>query len=90
MAATFVLLAAISFALFALGFVAGSLLVIAIRINLEDRTATRRMLTSRQLDGAILLHEEPEGRVAHGVRSLLVGQRTGPGKPPGDQGRDDR
>ena len=90
MATMFVLLTAISFVLFVLGFVVGALLVIAVRINLEDRAATSRMLTARRLDGAILLHEEPDGPVARGVRSFLVGQRTAPAEPSGDQGRNDR
>lgn len=63
---------------FAVGFLVGVLLVIAVRINLEDRAATRRMLTTQRLEGSILLHEEPQGYVAHSVRRLLVGQRSGP------------
>ena len=66
------LIAAISFVLFVVGFLVGALLVIAVRINLEDRAALKRQ------DGSILLHEEPEGSVARGVRRLLVGQRNGP------------
>ncbi|MGZ3487675.1 MAG: hypothetical protein ACXVBY_12510 [Isosphaeraceae bacterium] len=66
------LIAAISFVLFVVGFLVGALLVIAVRINLEDRAALKR------LDGSILLHEEPEGSAARGVRRLLVGQRNGP------------
>ncbi len=53
------LIAAISFVLFVAGFLVGALLVIAVRINLEDKAARRRMLTTQRLDGAILLHEEP-------------------------------
>lgn len=70
------LIAAISFVLFVVGFLVGALLVIAVRINLEDRAALKR------LDGSILLHEEPEGSVARGVRRLLVGQRNGPRRFP--------
>lgn len=66
------LIAAISFVLFVVGFLVGALLVIAVRINLEDRAALKR------LDGSILLHEEPEGSAARGVRRLLVGQRNVP------------
>jgi hypothetical protein len=66
------LIAAISFVLFVVGFLVGTLLVIAVRINLEDRAALKR------LDGSILLHEEPEGSAARRVRRLLVGQRNGP------------
>ena len=72
------LIIAISFVLFVAGFIVGSLIVIAVRINLEDRAATRRMLKTQRLDGAILLHEEPQGSVARGVRRLLVGERSGP------------
>ena len=72
------LIAVIVFVFFVIGFVVGTLLVIAIRINLEDRAATKRMLTSHQLEGSILLHEEPQGAVAGAVRRLLVGQRNGP------------
>ena len=71
------LIAVILFVLFVAGFVFGALLVIAVRINLEDRAATRRMLTTQRVDGSILLHEEPQGSVARGVRWLLVGQRNG-------------
>ena len=60
------LIAAISFVLFVAGFIVGALLVIAVRINLEDRAATRRMLTTQRVDGSILLHEEPQGSVARG------------------------
>ncbi len=76
------LIAVIVFVFFAAGFLVGALLVIAVRINLEDRAATKRMLTTQRLDGAILLHEEPQGSVARGVRSLLVGQRNGPRRLP--------
>jgi hypothetical protein len=40
------LIAAISFVLFVAGFLVGPLLVIAVRINLEDKAAWRRMLTT--------------------------------------------
>ena len=76
------LIAAIAFVLFVAGFLVGALLVIAVRINLEDKAATRRMLTTQRLDGSILLHEEPQGSVARGVRWLLVGQRNGPRQLP--------
>ena len=76
------LIAAISFVLFVAGFIVGALLVIAVRISLEDRAATRRMLTTQRVDGSILLHEEPQGSVARGVRWLLVGQRNGPRQLP--------
>lgn len=76
------LIAVIVFVFFVFGFVVGTLLVIAIRIKLEDRAATTRMLTSHRMEGSILLHEEPQGSVARGVRRLLVGQRNGPGQLP--------
>ena len=72
------LIAVVVLVFFAVGFLVGMLLVIAVRINLEDRAATRRMLSTQRLEGAILLHEEPQGSVARGVRRLLVGQRSGP------------
>jgi hypothetical protein len=75
------LLLAVVFVFFVGGFLVGTLLVIAVRIKIEDRAATRRMLTTKRLDGAILLHEEPQGSVARGVRRLLVGQRNGPSQP---------
>jgi hypothetical protein len=81
------LIAVIVFFCFAVGFVIGSLIVIAVRINLEDRAATRRMLTTQRLDGSILLHEEAQGAVGRGVRRLLVGQRNGPRQPSGDEWR---
>lgn len=70
------LIAVVVFVCFVLGFLFGSFLVMAIRIHLEDRTATRRMLANKSLEGAILLHEEPEGFVGSAMRRLLVGQRT--------------
>jgi hypothetical protein len=77
------LIAAISFVLFVAGFLVGALLVIAVRINLEDKAARRRMLTTQRLDGAILLHEEPQGSVSRGVRWMTgAGQRNGPGQLP--------
>jgi hypothetical protein len=69
------LITVISFVFFAVGFLVGSLIVIAVRIHIEDKAALRR------LDGTILLHEEPEGAVGRGVRKLLVGQRNGPRQP---------
>ena len=49
------LIAAILFVLFVAGFLVGALLVIAVRINLEDKAARRRMLTTQRLDGADLV-----------------------------------
>lgn len=77
------LIAVISFILFVAGFLVGALIVVAVRINLEDRAALRR------LDGSVLLHEEPQGSVARGVRRLLVGQRNGPRQLPGGERRGD-
>ena len=77
------LIAVILFVLFVAGFLVGTLAVIAVRINLEDKAARRRMLTTQRLDGAILLHEEPRGSVSRGVRWLAgAGQRNGPGQLP--------
>ena len=73
------LIVAISFVLFVVGFLVGAFIVIAVRIFLEDKAALRR------LDGSVLLHEEPEGSVARGVRRLLVGQRNGPRQLPGEE-----
>ncbi len=85
------LIAAILFVLFVAGFLVGALLVIAVRINLEDKAARRRMLTTQRLDGAILLHEEPQGSVARGVRWLTgAGQRNGPRQLPGEERRRDQ
>jgi hypothetical protein len=72
------LIAIVSFVLFVMGFLVGALLVIAVQINLEDKAAMKRMLATQRLDGSILLHEVPRGRVACGVRRLLVGQRNDP------------
>jgi len=84
------LIAAILFVLFVAGFLVGALLVIAVRINLEDKAATRRMLTTPRLDGSILLHEEPQGSVARGVRRLTgAGQRNARGNFPGGERRRD-
>ena len=80
----FGLLIAIVVVLFVVGFLVGALVVIAVRINLEDRAAVKR------LDGSVLLHEEPVGSVARGVRRLLVGQRNGPRQLPGEDHRWDR
>lgn len=77
------LIAVILSVLFVAGFLVGTLAVIAVRINLEDKAARRRMLTTQRLDGAILLHEEPRGSVSRGVRWLAgAGQRNGPGQLP--------
>ena len=77
------LIAAIVFVLFVAGFLVGALLVIAVRINLEDKAARRRMLTTQRLDGSILLHEEPQGSVSRGVRWMTgAGQRNGPRQLP--------
>lgn len=70
------LITVIVFVLFVVGFAVGALLVIAVRINLEDRAATRRMLATQRLKGSILLHEEAQGSVGRSVRRLLVGQRN--------------
>ncbi len=73
------LLVAISIVLFAVGFLIGALLVIAVGIRAEDKAAMQRR------DGSILLHEEPVGHLTRGVRRLNgVGRRTPPGRHPGD------
>ena len=77
------LIAAISFVLFVVGFLVGTLLVIAVRINLEDRAALKR------LDGSILLHEEPEGSAARRVRRLWSASATARGNSPGSRRRQD-
>jgi hypothetical protein len=77
------LIAIVVLVFFVAGFLVGALIVIAVRIHLEDRAALRR------LDGSVLLHEEPQGSVARGVRRLLVGQRNGPRQIPGEAWRGD-
>ena len=77
------LVAIVVLVFFVAGFLVGALIVIAVRINLEDRAALRR------LDGSVLLHEEPQGSVARGVRRLLVGQRNGPRQIPGEGWREE-
>jgi hypothetical protein len=77
------LVAIVVLVFFIAGFLVGALIVIAVRIHLEDRAALRR------LDGSVLLHEEPQGSVARGVRRLLVGQRNGPRQIPGEGWRGD-
>jgi len=57
------LLVAISIVLFAVGFLAGALLVIAVGIRAEDKATMQRR------DGSILLHEEPVGHLTRGVRA---------------------
>jgi hypothetical protein len=77
------LIAIVVLVFFVAGFLVGALIVIAVRIHLEDRAALRR------LDGSVLLHEEPQGSVARGVRRLLVGQRNGPRQIPSEGWRGD-
>jgi hypothetical protein len=78
------LAAIIVLVLFVAGFVVGALIVVAVRINLEDRAAMKR------LDGSTLLHEEPQGPAGRGVRRLLVGQRSGPRQLPDEERRPGR
>ncbi len=79
------LIAAISFVLFAAGFLAGALLLIAISIKLEDRAAVHRLMTTRGIGGSILLHEEPQGFAARRVRCLIAGQSNSPSQMPGNE-----
>ena len=73
------LVIAICFVLFAGGFLLGALLVVSVGIRAEDKAAMRRR------DGSILLHEEPVGHLARGVRRLNgVGRRTPTSQHPGD------
>jgi hypothetical protein len=73
------LIAIVVFFCFSVGFIVGTLIVVAVRINLEDRAAMKR------LDGSVLLHEEPQGAVGRSVRRLLVGQRMGPRPLPSEE-----
>ena len=61
------LIAVIVFFFFVVGLAVGALLVMAIRINLEDRAALRR------LNGSVLLHKQPQGSLAGGVRLAACG-----------------
>jgi hypothetical protein len=79
------LVIAISFVLFAGGFLLGALLVVSVGIRAEDKAAMRRR------DGSILLHEEPVGHLSRGVRRLTgAGQRGVPIPSAGDFRREDR
>ena len=84
------LLIAISFVLFAIGFLAGALLVIAVGINAEDQAARRRLARTQRVQGSVLLHEEPQGQLLRGVRRLTgAGYRSGPIWIPDDERRRD-
>lgn len=64
------LLAVIIIAIFAVGFLMGAILIVAIGIRAEDKA------TMRRLDRSLVLREEPAGYLARGVRRLTgVGQR---------------
>ena len=79
------LVAIVVLVFFVAGFVVGTLIVIAVRINLEDRARSPRGAWKV----SILLHAEPQGSVARGVRRLLVGQRNGPRQLPSGERRED-
>jgi hypothetical protein len=78
------LVIAISFVLFAGGFLLGALLVVSVGIRAEDKAAMRRR------DGSILLHEEPVSHLSRGVRRLTgAGQRTVQSPHAGDSRREE-
>jgi hypothetical protein len=78
------LVIAISFVLFAGGFLLGALLVVSVGIRAEDKAAMRRR------DGSILLHEEPVSHLSRGVRRLTgAGQRTVQSPRAGDSRREE-
>jgi hypothetical protein len=65
------LLAAIIIVIFAVGFLIGAILIVAIGIKAEDKA------TMRCHDGTLVLRDEPAGHLARGVRRLTgVGQRA--------------
>ncbi len=66
------LTAAIFIVIFAVGFLIGAILIVAIGIKSEDKA------TMRRVDRSLVLREEPAGHLARGVRRLTgVGQRIG-------------
>jgi uncharacterized membrane protein YciS (DUF1049 family) len=70
------LLAAIVIVIFAVGFLIGAILIVAIGIKTEDKA------TMRRLDRSLVLREQPAGNLARGVRRLTgVGQRIGGSDP---------
>jgi uncharacterized membrane protein YciS (DUF1049 family) len=70
------LLAAIVIVIFAVGFLIGAILIVAIGIKTEDKA------TMRRIDRSLVLREQPAGKLARGVRRLTgVGQRIGDSDP---------
>jgi hypothetical protein len=64
------LVAVIIIVIFAVGFLIGAILIVAVGIKAEDKA------TMRRLDRSLVLREEPAGYLARGVRRLTgVGQR---------------
>ena len=64
------LLAVIVIVIFAVGFLIGAILIVAIGIKAEDKATMRRG------DRSLVLREQPAGYLARGVRRLTgVGQR---------------
>jgi hypothetical protein len=64
------LVAVIIIAIFAVGFLVGAVLIVAVGIKAEDKA------TMRRLDRTLVLREEPAGFLSRGVRRLTgVGQR---------------
>ena len=68
--------AVIIIVIFAIGFLIGAILIVAVGIKAEDRA------TMRRLDRSLVLRDEPVGYLARGVRRLTgVGQRLGDSDP---------
>jgi hypothetical protein len=68
--------AVIIIVIFAVGFLIGAILIVAVGIKAEDRA------TMRRLDRSLVLREEPAGYLSRGVRRLTgVGQRFGDSDP---------
>jgi hypothetical protein len=68
--------AVIIIVIFAIGFLIGAILIVAVGIKAEDKA------TMRRLDRSLVLREEPAGYLARGVRRLTgVGQRFGDSDP---------
>ncbi len=73
------LVAVIVIVIFAVGFLIGAILIVAIGIKAEDKA------TMRRLNRALVLREQPAGYLARGVRRLTgVGQRI-EGSDPDDR-----
>jgi hypothetical protein len=76
MASDLGLVAVIIIVIFAVGFLIGAILIVAIGIKAEDKATMQRM------NRALVLREQPAGYLARGVRRLTgVGQRIDASDP---------